>query len=283
MRLRARWAGLNVPEFVHALNREAVSAWIDRVPPPWLMKPRSSAAAAGIRRLESGGELWDALRTAGDDQSNYVLETFVSGDVYHVDSIVFRRQVLFAAAHKYGRPPLEVAHRGGIFVTRRLPDTSAEGGALLALNARLLDAFNLERGVSHTEFIRGDDGTWHFLETSARVGGAYIVNVVEAATGLNLWREWAAIEIAGEHGEYAPPPARQEYAGIVLSLARQEDPDTSSYTDPEIVHRVKKHHHAGLIVASPDAKRIEALLADYTARFYRDFHATAPPQERPTH
>lgn len=281
MRLRARHAGVDVPEFVHALNHEAVSNWIRRVPPPWLMKPRSSAAAVGIRRIEQEPDLWDALRQAGDDQANYVLETFVEGDVYHVDSIVFRREVLFAAAHEYGRPPLEVAHRGGIFVTRTLPRESEEARALLELNGRLLPAFNLERGVSHTEFIRGRDGRWYFLETSARVGGAYIVDVVEAASGLNLWREWAALEIAGEHGEYVVPAHRDEYAGIVLSLARQAEPETSAYNDPEIVHRVRKHHHAGLIVASPDAGRVERLVTSYAERFLIDFYASAPPPERP--
>jgi biotin carboxylase len=151
------------------------------------------------------------------------------------------------------------------------------------LNARLLEAFNLERGVSHTEFIRGEDGRCYFLETSARVGGAYIVEVVEAATGINLWREWASLEVAGEAGEYSPPPASDRYAGIVLSLARQEEPDTSAYDDPEIIHRVRRHHHVGLIVASDDPQRVEALLEQYTGRFYRDFHASAPPRERPTH
>lgn len=283
MRLRARFGGLDVPEFVHALNRQAVAAWIEHVPPPWLMKPRSSAAAAGIRRIDSAAALWSALDGSGADQSDFLLETFVSGDVYHVDSILFGRRVLFAAAHKYGRPPLEVAHRGGIFVTRRIPDASDEGARLIELNAKLLAAFNLERGVSHTEFIHGDDGKWYFLETSARVGGAYIVDVVEAATGINLWREWAALEIAGEQGEYRAPSPRGGYAGIVLSLAKQEQPDTSAYTDPEIVHRVKKHHHAGLIVASDDPRRIETLLSEYTERFYRDFHAVEPPRARPVH
>jgi biotin carboxylase len=191
--------------------------------------------------------------------------------------------VLFAAAHKYGRPPFEVAHGGGIFVTRRLADASEEGSQLLAENARLIDGFNLERGVSHTEFIRGNDGRWYFLETSARIGGAYIADVVEAATGINLWREWAALEIAGESGDYSPPPSRDGYAGIVLTLAKQEQPDTSAYDDPEIVHRVRKPYHAGLIVASRDPQRIEALLGTYTERFYRDFHASAPAPERPLH
>jgi len=177
---------------------------------------------------------------------------------------------------------MAVAHEGGIFVTRTLSDEDATARRLKAMNARVLDSFGLLRGVSHTEFIESGDGELYFLETSARVGGAYIVDVVEAATGVNLWREWAKIEIAGEHGAYAPPPARWGYAGIVLSLARQEEPDMRAYDDPEVVTRVRKRHHAGLIVAAPDEGRVRELLESYATRFYRDFHASAPAPERAT-
>jgi biotin carboxylase len=174
---------------------------------------------------------------------------------------------------------MAVAHEGGIFVTRTL-GSDVPASELQAANARLLDAFGLHRGVSHTEFIVARDGRVLFLETSARVGGAYIVDVVEAATGLNLWREWAAIEIAGEHGTYLRPGPQQRYAGIVLSLARQEHPDMSAYTDAEIVTRIKKRHHAGLIVRSASPDRVRALLDSYVERFRTDFHASAPPPER---
>jgi biotin carboxylase len=281
MRMRARFAGVDVPDFVHALNHRTIGQWAAHVPSPWMMKPRSSAAAVGIRRVENERELWEAVHQVGDEAPQYLFERFVSGDVYHADSIIFRRAVRFCAVHRYGRPPFEVAHHGGIFVTRTLPPDSRDAQTLTALNAHLLEAFHLERGVSHTEFIKSSDGRWYFLETSARVGGAYIVNVVEAATGLNLWREWAALEIAGEDGDYEVPSHRHEYAGIVLSLARQPEPDTSGYADPEVVYRIRKHHHAGLIVASPDPNRVEQLLTDYTARIYQDFHAMAPAPDRP--
>jgi hypothetical protein len=68
----------------------------------------------------------------------------------------------------------------------------------------------------------------------------------------------------------------------VLSLARQEEPDLSAYTDPEIVTRVRKHHHAGLIVSAPDEPRVRELVESYAARFYEDFHAFAPAPERAT-
>jgi len=289
MRMKARNLGIPVPEFAPVFTDQDVNDWLARVAPPWMLKPRSSAAAIGIKKVNSHDELWRALHAAGDQRSRCVLEQFVPGDVYHVDSIVWDGGVIFAVAFKYGRPPMQIAHEGGIFITRRLADDSAEGSALLALNQRLQDGLGLRRGVSHTEFIRQDTGgvplepgrEFVFLETSARVGGAFIVDTIEAGTGINLWREWAKIEVAGEDGTYSVPPHRDDHSGIVLSLARQELPDMSAYVDPEITTRIRKHHHAGLIVASPDPQRVEALMADYTERFYRDFFATAPPPERP--
>ncbi len=280
MRARARAAGIACPEFIHPVNRDAINAWTARVAPPWVLKPRSQAAAIGIRKIGSAEELWQTIESLGDGRPDYVLEQFVPGDVYHVDSLVFGKRVLFAAASRYGTPPMAVAHEGGIFVTRTLPDNDEVATALKEINARVLDSFGLQRGVSHTEFIRAADGSLYFLETSARVGGAYIVDVVEAATGINLWREWAKIEIAGEHGSYAPPPSRGGHAGIVLSLARQEEPDMTAYQDPEIVTRIRKRHHAGVIVSSDSGSRVRDLLSSYVQRFYQDFHASAPPPER---
>jgi hypothetical protein len=106
--------------------------------------------------------------------------------------------------------------------------------------------------------------------------------MVEAATGINLWREWARIEVAGGDGSYQLPPTREEYAGVILSLARQEWPDTSGYNDPEIALRIKKHHHAGLILRSGDSGRVPALLEGYGQRFAAEFLAVEPPREKPT-
>ena len=282
MRARARSAGIRCPEFVHVLNDAAIADWTSRVPPPWVMKPRSQAAAIGIRKIASLDELRNTIAVVGDARADFVLEQFVPGDVFHVDSLMFDRQIVFAAASRYATPPMAVAHQGGIFVTRTLPDDDPQTAALKEMNAAVLAEFGLRRGVSHTEFIRGTDGHLYFLETSARVGGAFIVDVVEAATGVNLWREWAKIEIASEHGSYAPPAARGASGGIILSLARQEQPDTNGYTDSEIVKRIRKPHHAGLIVASPDPKRVQQLLDSYLPRFYEDFHASAPVPQRAT-
>jgi hypothetical protein len=217
----------------------------------------------------------------GDQQSFYVLEQFVPGEIYHVDAIVSEREVVFVECHQYGRPPLDVVHGGGLFTTRTLARDSAEWQALVTLNQELMAALGFVRGVTHTEFIRSHaDGRFYFLETAARVGGAHIAETIEAATGVNLWAEWAKIEIGAGKCAYQSPTRRQDYAGVILSLARQEWPDTSAYDDPEIVWRMNKRHHAGLIVASPDAARVGWLLEDYGCRFYEDFFASQPGLEK---
>jgi biotin carboxylase len=137
------------------------------------------------------------------------------------------------------------------------------------------------RGATHAEFIRSHgDGEVCFLEIAARVGGANIDKMVEYATGVNLWVEWARVELAHLRGEeYQLPESRRESAGLVVSLARQQWPDTGAYCDPEIVWRLHKEHHVGFIVASPEHARVQSLLGRYVTRVAADFTATAPPKE----
>ena len=283
MRGKAREAGIRVPEFVHALNYDALREYMARVPEPWLLKPRSQASGIGMKKIHEPHELWPWLDQLGDQQSFYLLEQFLPGRVFHVDSVVSEREVVFADAHAYGTPPLDVSHQGGVFTSRTLDRSSEDAQALFVVNRRLIEGLGLMRGVTHAEFLKAHaDGQFYFVEIAARVGGAYISDVVEAASGINLWREWAKLEVGSGKVPYELPPVRNDHAGVIVSLARQERPDTSAYDDPEIVMRVKKYHHAGFVVRSPSAERVRLLLDSYAERFVSDFMATQPVPEKPT-
>ncbi len=283
MRARAKEAGIPVPEFVPVLNYDALREYMARVPAPWLLKPRSQASGIGMKKINAPDELWSWLDQLGDRQSNYLLEQFIPGSVFHVDSVASEREVVFAEAHGYGAPPLDTSHIGGVFTTRTLPRDSADTKPLLGLNRRVLEDLGFLRGVTHAEFLKASsDGQFYFLEVAARVGGAYISDVIDAATGINLWREWARLEVGAGKQPYQLPEIRHDYAGAIISLARQEQPDTSGYNDPEIVYRITKHHHAGFVLKSPDQARIEELLASYSKRFQDDFLATLPVPEKPS-
>jgi biotin carboxylase len=283
MRMKALDRGVRVPDFVPVLNHGDIRYSLEHVPGPWVLKPRQEASAIGIKKIHAAEELWPVLEQLGDKQSSFLLEKFVPGEVYHVDSVVSENEVVFASVSKYGKPPMNVAQGGGIFTTCVIPRGSNADTGLRQINRDLIAALGLLRGVAHTEFIQAHaDGHFYFLECAARVGGAYINEMVEAASGINLWREWARIEVAGGDGSYRLPPVREEYAGVILSLARQEEPDTSGYNDPEVFLRIRRHHHAGLILRSSDSQRVQSLLDNYSLRFAEEFLAVEPPREKPT-
>lgn len=291
MALGARSARIGVPDFVPLINPDEIREFMEWVPPPWIIKPRSDVSAIGIRKVQTPEEVWRTVEEMNDrpilrERASYhLLAQFIPGEVFHVDSIVEAGKVRFAGVNRYGRPPMEVAHLGGAYSSHTIDHGSDDQKKLLEANRKLIKALGLETGATHAEFIKSSaNGRFYFLEIAARVGGAYIADVLEAASGINLWREWARMEVgapraetSGEKGGRLP---RRHHAGIVLSLARQEVPDTSAYDDKEIVYRVKKKHHAGLIVRATKVDRVTELLSSYARRFADDFSAVMPPLER---
>jgi len=282
MRMRAMEMGIPVPEFIHVLNHDKINEFADKVQFPYMIKPRMLAGAYGLKKIHNKEDMWNRINHLGDEQSFFLMERFVPGNIYHVDSIIYENEVRFAIASQYGKPPFEVAHEGRVFTSRTIERGSKKEQQLLELNEKLMKALGMLRGVSHTEFIESDkEGKIYFLETSARVGGANLSELVLAASGINLWREWAKIEILKGEGEYKYPEVQENYAGIITSLAKQEYPDLSSYNDEEIVWRLNKPYHAGFVLRSKHQKVVEEMLNKYTEQFYNDFFATAPMKDRP--
>ena len=120
MRAKARDAGLAVPDFIQVLNYGQLHEFMQRIPPPWVLKPRSMAGSIGVKKISSADEFWSAVDRLGDQQSFYLLEQYVPGDIFHVDTITYEKELLFSIASKYGRPPMDVSHEGDIFTTRTL-------------------------------------------------------------------------------------------------------------------------------------------------------------------
>lgn len=287
MRNIADRAGIACPQYTGVFNKEAINDYLESVPAPWIVKPRFEVSAFGIRKCETKEQVWDVLTDLDsrnnwrDHPSQFVLERFIAGNVYHVDSVVNNGKVMTCGVSQYGTPPFSVTHYGGIFTSSIVPYRSKERKELERLNQKLLSAFEYERGVSHAEFLQSEeDGKFYLLEVACRVGGAYISNVLEHACNFNLWREWAKLETATPEAPYKLPKVRKDFAGVALALANTDHPDTSHYTDEEIVYRVTKPKHVGLIFYSDKPSRVEALLANYSERIAQDFLAVAPAKER---
>src|SRR5260370_33014029 len=218
MSVKARDAGITVPDFVPAINNDEISEYLNRVSPPWVMKPRSDVSAIGIKKLESAEEVWRLVEEMNQREilreraSYYLLACFIPGEVFHIDSLVDKGRVVFAGVNKYGRPPLQVAHGGGAYISQTIAHDSVETKKPLEINRRLIKAMGMETGATHAEFIKSEaHSDFYFLEIAARVGGAYIADVLEAASGINLWREWAKLEVSDSGARIKLRP-RKEHA-----------------------------------------------------------------------
>lgn len=284
MRVQARDEKISVPDFVHVLNHKAIHEFTQRVPAPWVLKPRSQAGAVGIKKLHNAEQLWEIVNSLGDDASNFLLEAYVPGDVFHVDSSVFDKKILFSLPSRYHTPPFDVWNGGGVFGSQTVDPKDPVYQQLLDINEQVITKMRLVRGVVHAEFIRGQDGKLYFLEMAARVGGAHLDQLVEASSGINLWREWPRLELAYlEKTNYKSPKPKKLHSGLLICLSRQEKPDLSSFNAPEVVWKLAEEHHAGIIVASTNYDRVSELLAEYKAKLQGEVLAVAPPTETAVH
>ncbi|MFN0278985.1 MAG: ATP-grasp domain-containing protein [Pyrinomonadaceae bacterium] len=287
MRNIAYQAGIPCPEFIGAFNMDEITEFLASVPAPWVVKPRHEVSAFGIRKCETAQDVWDVLTDLDnrhnwrDHPSQFLIERFVEGRVFHVDSVTNGGKVVACGVSQYGTTPFKVSHYGGVFTSSIVPYRAKERKELETLNRALLMAFKYDQGVSHAEFLQCDEtGEFYLLEVACRVGGAYIANVLEHACGFNLWREWAKLETATDEKPFRLPELRKDFAGIALALANVDEPDTSHYTDAEIVYKVNKTKHVGLIFRSEKQKRIDELINLYTERITNDFLAVAPVKMR---
>ena len=284
MRMRAKFDGIRVPAFSPLFHDETITEFLRSTQAPWLIKPRSEASATGIKKVHSLDEAWAVIHSLGENRHQFLIEQFKPGTVYHVDALSVNQKTVFVRASEYLATPLEVSHGGGVFRTATMPFDAPETLDLHAMNERVMAAFGMRSSASHSEYIRCDhDGKLYFLETSARVGGAHIAEMVEASSGINLWSEWAKIETAIARKEpYELPYAGHKYAGLIVSLARQQWPDSAAFAAPEIWWRMNKEHHIGLIVQSEERDRVLTLLNEFMHRIKSDFHASAPAQDKTT-
>ena len=269
MRVIARAFGYPVPEFCRVLNYDELRDYMRRVRPPWLLRPRAEASAVGIRRIDDQEQLWRVLDDLGDLQSHHILDEFVAGDLFHVDSIVNDRDVKFSVVHQYGRPPMNLMHAGGIFAIQTVDRASLDWKELTAMNRGVAPLLGMVRGLTHAEFVRSHaDGHYYFLEVAANISNSLIPDVVKAASGISLMREWARLEVADLRGQpYTLPEPFESYAGLVQCLSLAGEPHTDGFDDAEIIARIKKPHQAGVIVRSDKPQRVKQLLDGYSQKF----------------
>ena len=283
MRQQAKDNSISVPEFSSIFNDAKLHQFTQDVPGPWVLKPRSEASASGIIKINSAEELWPAVENLGDERYKFLLEAFKPGDVYHVDCLIYNKEIVFSCFSKYLSPPMKVSHEGGVFRTKTLSKASEEAVGLEKINKEVLDKFGIQNGATHSEYIRGTDGQYYFLETSSRVGGAHIPDMIEAATGVNIWREWAKLENALLDGEtYTVEETKKLFAGLIVSLAKEKHSDTTDLQNEDVEKFLPIDYHIGIVYKATTEKKIQERLDEAATIVTERILNILPPKDKPT-
>ncbi len=221
-RIKAAHLGVRVPAFASVVNYDVLRAYMEEVPAPWLLTPRSEALATATRELQDSEQVWRTLEELGDRQSYFFLEQFIAGDRFHVDSITADGNVVFAAVYPYGGALMNTAEQGELLPTHSLTFGKTDDEGLRRVNTALLSSLKLVRGVTHTEFLRSHaTHDFYFLGTSASIEDDCMADMMKQTQGLNLWTEWARLEVAAMRGE--------RYALPSIATVRKLSPQSSEF------------------------------------------------------
>lgn len=210
MNERATELRVRVPEWCQPNTIEMLKRFAERVRYPVVLKPYDGMGCINTYKANSAEELetiWPLIR---NERHNFRVERFVQGKQFHLDSLVQNGSVVFELLSEYTYNLLDglldgFQHNELVGSIVRPFDLSAAHQQMFAYNRKLLDGFGLSHGVTHAEFYLTENDEVYFGEVGARMGGVYIVPMVEHACGLHLAREWARMEL---DGSYYPSPRK---------------------------------------------------------------------------
>jgi hypothetical protein len=222
-RLRASHMGISVPAFTPVANYDELRQFMKAVSSPWLLTPRSESWGCASRQLDESEQVWRVLEALGDDQSGFLLEQSIQGERLHVNSLTADGDVVFSAVSPYRGAWSESAEASELTPRTQKSSSRPDIERLRSANTALLSSMRMVRGVTHTEFIRSKaTGELYFMQTSASVDDRCVADMMKETHGLNLWREWARLEVAAMRGErYVLPSSASGYKALAASTEGQ--------------------------------------------------------------
>lgn len=181
---------------------------------PAFVKPIDKAGSYGVRRLDSIEETKKWATEIINDALEYEMDEYISGALFHCESIIVQDKVLYACASMYNQPWEAFSH-GAIVGSLLLNDDHPLKTKLLEFNALVVRALCPPDGVTHLEVFVRPNGECVFLEIAARPPGAFHVRVHECNTGINLEEAHFRAQL-GLNIEVRERNDEEHYAGAAL-------------------------------------------------------------------
>jgi len=192
MKQRIALAGLPVDLPVRARSADQARRAAQALGYPVILKPVDGAGSTDTHRVDNAAAL-DALLAGLGHLNEALIERFVSGSEHTFEALCVGGTPIFTSVSTY-EPNTLTARREGwispiIFCHREIQAPWLRPG--LALGAGAIAALGVQTGFVHMEWFRTADGQARFGELAARAPGARMVDLINYANDLDLYRAWA--------------------------------------------------------------------------------------------
>lgn len=167
-------------------NKDAVLTRImQEVGLPIFAKPTNESSCRGTKLIMS----YDELKAFTDELTvDYDFEEYITGDLYHCDSVIINGKIVaqFAGRYMY---PLFKALSGKPVAGIGVCAEDAEYPQITKFNQDILNGMNItENAVTHLEFYITPNNECKFIEIAKRPPGPLIPEMHEKMFGINLFQ-----------------------------------------------------------------------------------------------
>lgn len=180
-----------LPRYVKASdvvrNSEKIASWSldDTEDFQCVVKPKIGSNSRGVKVLTSQASL-DMFLAEIPNLDSWLIEEYIDQELWHSNAIVTDGDVRVVQVARYINRPLDLTD-GRPIGSITVPVSSGVYQGDVEFHKQVLSAFPaLDRGVTHLEYFRYQDGRKILLEIAARAPGGLVSQMCESVTGLNL-------------------------------------------------------------------------------------------------
>ena len=144
-----------------------------------VLKPIDGAASSEVEIFDDLSSLMDYSQSI-NNKSNYMVEEYISGDIFHFDGLVVNKKVYLLIANKYINNCF-LYMKGNPLGSYQFEYTNSQ----FKWVQDCIDALDIVNGAFHLEAIENNNELY-FLEIANRAGGGEIINNIKLKAGINL-------------------------------------------------------------------------------------------------
>lgn len=189
---------VNLPNYRRLTSGSDLYSFIEEHGFPVVVKPTDGSAARGVVILHDYKELLEFSKTTSKE--DLMVETFVKGEMYHVDAFVEEGTVVFLSASRYINQCLNFFRENVVLGSYQFHPVEPMYKRLKAFFQEVLAMLPAPKiGVYHLEVFRTEGDQLIFCEVASRIGGGNIYDYFKHGYDIELdtllYRKWSGLPV----------------------------------------------------------------------------------------